>query len=151
MAPGSRAIIYDAMAAGRVGRGERWQFRSVRSEMAITHDGRPLYLSRTLITPASQPLNQLGWMEDANYLGNDDRRGTMRRRIGAVWSVLSIRRCRRIQGVHGGASAMARGRMRCALHQPHRRWPESRSALKLWANRAAGNRSDVRHFPLRKL
>jgi urease accessory protein len=108
MAPGSRALIYDAMAAGRVGRGERWQFRSVRSDIAITLKGRPVYLSRTMITPASQPLEELGWMEEANYLAtmiaaHDETRD---------WSGLANafdQALQAIPGVRGGASALARG------------------------------------------
>jgi len=68
MAPGSRAIIYDALAAGRVGRGERWLFNEIRSETVITRGARPIYLNRARITPRSQPLDQLGWMEGFSYL-----------------------------------------------------------------------------------
>lgn len=68
MAPGSRAIIYDALAAGRVGRGERWQFNEIKSETVITRGTRPVYLNRARIAPRTQPLHQLGWMEGFNYL-----------------------------------------------------------------------------------
>jgi urease accessory protein len=68
MAPGSRAIIYDALAAGRVGRGERWQFNEIRLETVIRRGTRPIYLSRARITPRTQPLDQLGWMEKFNYM-----------------------------------------------------------------------------------
>jgi urease accessory protein len=68
MASGSRAIVYDAMAAGRIGRGERWEFREMASEIAIRRDGRPVYISRSRIIPKVQPLTQLGWMEEFNYL-----------------------------------------------------------------------------------
>lgn len=69
LASGARAIVYDAFAAGRVGRGERWGFRSLISDVAITKNSVPLYLSRSRITPISQPLIQKGWMENANYFG----------------------------------------------------------------------------------
>lgn len=68
MAPGSRAIVYDAIAAGRIGRGERWDFREMASEITIRRDGRPVYISRSRITPGTQPLSQPGWMEGFNYL-----------------------------------------------------------------------------------
>ncbi len=68
MAPGSRAIVYDAIAAGRIGRGERWDFREMASEIAIRRNCRPVYISRSRITPGDQPLTQPGWMEEFNYL-----------------------------------------------------------------------------------
>lgn len=68
MAPGSRAIIYDAVAAGRVGRGERWQFQELRSETVVTRDSRPLYINRSRIVPARLKPAQLGLAEEFNYL-----------------------------------------------------------------------------------
>jgi urease accessory protein len=68
MAPGARAIVYDAIAAGRIGRNECWNFREMHSEIAIRREGRPVYLSRSRIIPLAQPLTQLGWMEEFNYL-----------------------------------------------------------------------------------
>jgi urease accessory protein len=68
MASGSRAIVYDAIAAGRIGRGERWEFREMASEVAIRRDGRPVYISRSRIIPKVQPLTHIGWMEEFNYL-----------------------------------------------------------------------------------
>jgi urease accessory protein len=62
MTKGSRAIIYDAIAAGRVGRGERWQFRELTSEVIVNRDSCRVYLSRACIRPASQPIDQFGWM-----------------------------------------------------------------------------------------
>ena len=68
MAPDSRAIIYDALAVGRVGRGERWLFNEIKSETVIMRGARPIYINRARITPHTQPLDQLGWMEGFNYL-----------------------------------------------------------------------------------
>jgi urease accessory protein len=70
MGAGSRAIIFDAMAAGRIGRGERWRFRELRSEIIVTREGRPLHIGRSRITPAEQPPDQLGIAENFNYLGS---------------------------------------------------------------------------------
>jgi urease accessory protein len=148
MAPGSRALIYDAMAAGRVGRGERWQFHSVRSDIAVTLEGRPVYLSRALVTPASQPLEELGWMEEANYLatmivahdGTKDWSGL----VNAFDQALQT-----IPGVRGGASALARGGCvaRFISLTAH---GLNGAALELWgiARRAIVGRDP---FPLRKL
>lgn len=68
LAPRSRAIVYDAIAAGRIGRGERWAFRELTSELTIRRDLHPVYINRSRITPATQPLSQIGWMEEFNYL-----------------------------------------------------------------------------------
>jgi urease accessory protein len=108
MAKGSRAIIYDAMAAGRVGRGERWEFRTLKSEMAINQSGRPRYLNRARIEPASQPLGDLGWMDNCNYLATLVMAGD----DNFDWASLVIalhKALQGIQGVQGSASAMARG------------------------------------------
>jgi len=108
MGQSSRAIMYDALAAGRIGRGERWRFRELTSTTMITSATRPLYLNRSRITPASQPLDQPGWMEGYNYLAtmvvaaDSDRDWTAL--VAAFDSVL-----RRVTGVQGGASAMAYG------------------------------------------
>ena len=134
------------MAAGRVGRGERWQLRELTSEIAITHDGRPLYLNRTRIAPASQPLEQLGWMERCNYLGTIVMVALMRRTIGSGWRWNSIRRLQGIQGVQGSASAIARWGMCGALYHAQRRPSESERAEAL-GYRAEANWSGWRHFP----
>jgi len=60
MAAGGRAIIYDAIAAGRIGRGDRWVFGELRTESILIRGRRPLYLNRARILPALQPLTQLG-------------------------------------------------------------------------------------------
>ncbi len=70
MASGSRAIVYDAIAAGRIGRAERWAFRELDSEIVIKRAGRPVYISRSRIIPRAQPLSQPGWMEEFNYLAS---------------------------------------------------------------------------------
>lgn len=68
MEPGSRAIIYDAFGAGRIGRGERWVFRELITETMVTCGSRPLYINRARITPSIDPLNQLLWVKDFNYV-----------------------------------------------------------------------------------
>jgi urease accessory protein len=108
MTKGSRAIVYDAMAAGRVGRGERWQFRELTSEVALTHDGRPRYLNRTRIAPALQPVDQLGWMERCNYLGTI----VMATDEPCDWKGLAAvldGELQGIEGVQGSASPIAHG------------------------------------------
>ena len=108
MAPGSRAIIYDALAAGRVGRGERWLFNEMKSETVIMRGARPTYLNRARITPHTQPLDQLGWMEGFNYLATmiilDDSVGN--------WTALSAELdhpMANLPGLMGGVSEIAAG------------------------------------------
>jgi urease accessory protein len=147
MAKGSRAIIYDAMSAGRVGRGERWQFRALKSEVAINQSGRPRYLNRARITPASQPLTDMGWMDNCNYLatlvmaGDDD----------FDWASLVIalhKALQGIQGVQGSASAMARGGC-VARFISVSADALNRTAMKLWAI-ARRELIGLEAFPLRK-
>jgi urease accessory protein len=108
MAAGSRAIIYDAFSAGRIGRGERWVFRELRTETAIVRGAQPLYINRSRIIPRFQPLTQLGWAQDFNYLATIVVVGEAARK----WTSLSaeidsaLRECPR---VHGGASEIGTG------------------------------------------
>jgi urease accessory protein len=51
MGPGSRAILFDAFAAGRIAHGESWAFHEFDSETRAYCAGKPFYLSRTKIEP----------------------------------------------------------------------------------------------------
>jgi urease accessory protein len=51
---GSRAILFDAFAAGRLAHGEAWAFREFDSETRVFCSGSPLYLSRTKIEPPTR-------------------------------------------------------------------------------------------------
>jgi urease accessory protein len=108
MAPGSRALIYDAIAAGRIGRGERWRFGELRSETIVTRGPAPLYLSRSRIIPEENDPDRLGVAEGFNYLasfvvvGEND----------SDWAGLSIEIDRALQKspeVCGGASQIEGG------------------------------------------
>jgi urease accessory protein len=108
MAPQSRAILYDAIAAGRIGRDERWAFRELSSEVVIYRNSLPIYLNRSQIIPEVQPLTQLGWMEDFNYLASIIVVGE----VGPQWS--SVLSCIEtaldaIPGINFGASEIACG------------------------------------------
>jgi urease accessory protein len=70
MARGSRAIILDSMASGRVAHGERWGFTEMDSRTEVNACGRPVYLHRAKIVPAANRPDRLGWMEDFDYLSN---------------------------------------------------------------------------------
>lgn len=68
MARGSRAILLDSFAAGRVARGERWNFSVIDSRTEVTMCGKPAFLNRTKITPAAQRPERLGLMEEFSYM-----------------------------------------------------------------------------------
>ena len=67
MARGSRTIILDSMASGRVAHGERWSFTEVDSRMEVYACGRPGYINRTRIVPGTNRPDRLGWMEEFDY------------------------------------------------------------------------------------
>ena len=68
MARGSRAIILDSMASGRVAHGERWSFTEIDSRVEMYACGRPAYINRTKIVPGKNGPSRLGWMENFDYL-----------------------------------------------------------------------------------
>jgi urease accessory protein len=68
MARGSRAILLDSFAAGRVARGERWNFSEIDSRMEVIVCGKPAFLNRTKINPAAQQPERIGLMEEFSYM-----------------------------------------------------------------------------------
>jgi urease accessory protein len=68
MEGGSRAIFWDALAAGRVARGERWHFHEVDSRIEIILRGKPVFLNRTWICPAGLDPDRLGFAQDFSYM-----------------------------------------------------------------------------------
>jgi urease accessory protein len=68
MARGSRAILLDSMASGRVAHGERWSFTEVDSRTEVYTCGKPAYINRMRIVPATNRPDRLGWMEDFDYM-----------------------------------------------------------------------------------
>jgi len=68
MARGSRAILLDSFAAGRVARGERWNLSEIDSRTEVTMCGKPALLNRTKINPAAQRPEHLGLMEEFSYM-----------------------------------------------------------------------------------
>ena len=55
MGCGSRAILFDSMASGRVAHGERWCFTEIDSRTDVYAGGRPIYLNRTRIDSGKAP------------------------------------------------------------------------------------------------
>lgn len=68
MAAGSRAIVLDSMASGRVAHGERWSFSEMDSRIAVFLCGKPVFLNRTRIVPASRNPREIGLMEEFDYM-----------------------------------------------------------------------------------
>ena len=68
MGRGSRAIVLDSMACGRVAHGERWNFTQIDSRMEIYICGRPVFLNRTKIDPARHTPTLAGAMGDFDYM-----------------------------------------------------------------------------------
>jgi urease accessory protein len=68
LARGSRAILLDSMASGRVAHGERWSFTSMDSRTEVFASGRPAYLNRMRIVPATKRPDRPGWMEEFDYM-----------------------------------------------------------------------------------
>jgi urease accessory protein len=69
---GSRAILFDAFAAGRLAHGESWAFREFDSETRAICNGSPLYLSRAKIAPVPSALSptSLGVAEGFGYVAS---------------------------------------------------------------------------------
>ena len=106
MAPGSCAIVYDALAAGRIGRDERWKFREMSSEISIDFGETVAYLSRSSLIPGINPLGAIGLMDGFDYLGSivAVRNGAESKMdFKAVDTVMAG-----IPGVLAGASGLAR-------------------------------------------
>jgi len=65
---GSRAILIDSMAAGRIAHGERWSFTEMDSRIDVYSCGRPAYINRTKIIPGKQSPAQFGSMQEFDYM-----------------------------------------------------------------------------------
>jgi urease accessory protein len=68
MARGSRAIILDSMASGRIAHGERWSFTEMDLQTEVLMCERPAYINRTRIFPAKNRPDRLGWMQEFDYM-----------------------------------------------------------------------------------
>jgi len=108
MARGSRAIILDSMASGRVAHGERWSFTEVDSRTEVFASGRPAYVNRTRIVPAAKPPERLGWMEDFDYQSSLGLFADGFDRWKELPAALN-EELKRAPGVRGGATLLSRG------------------------------------------
>lgn len=105
MERGSRAILYGAMAAGRIGRGERFAFRAIEDSISIWYAGRPILLSRAILEPAKRKLGGAGLMERFDYLASLVAAGESSGEWGGIATGLQSRL--EVAGVSGGAAPLA--------------------------------------------
>ena len=104
----SRLILWDALAAGRIAHGERWDFREIDSKMQIELRGRTILLNRTRIQPAELDPRRLGFTDDFNYVATlaivTDELNDWHEIVKSLDVELSS-----VPHVYGGASALAAG------------------------------------------
>src|SRR5579863_8103417 len=108
MAGGSRAIILDSMASGRVAHGESWNFTEMDSRTEVRLCDRPVYINRTKIVPARKRPNQLGMMEEFDYMSCMGLFADEFTRWNEVSAALN-EELRSMPDVHGGATLVSRG------------------------------------------
>jgi urease accessory protein len=66
----ARALLWDAMACGRVARNERWKFREIVSDIEVLVRGKTVWLSRTKINPDALSPERIGVAEAYAYSGS---------------------------------------------------------------------------------
>lgn len=102
MAPGSTALVWDALAAGRIAYGERWAFRRFENSLRARVGGVPVYGERTRIEPEGLSPRQAFRMGEYGYLCallalGDEERGWAE--LAETW--------RAILAAHGGGGGGA--------------------------------------------
>lgn len=108
MARGSRAIILDSMASGRVAHGERWSFTEMDLRTEVYASGRPAYVNRTRIAPGTNRPDRPGWMEDFDYMSCMGLFADGFMRWKEVCAALN-EELKSAPNVHGGATLVSRG------------------------------------------
>jgi urease accessory protein len=108
MARGSRAIILDSMASGRVAHGERWSFTEIDSRTEVFACGRPAYINRTRIVPAKNRPDQLGLMEEFDYMSCMGLFADGFTRWKEVSAAMN-EELKTVPNVRGGATLLSRG------------------------------------------
>jgi urease accessory protein len=108
MAAGSRAILLDSMASGRVAHGERWSFTEMDSRTEVFLCGKPAFLNRTRIDPAERNPRGLGLLEGFDYMSCVGLFADGFENWHAVASAMNAELARARQ-VCGGVSLVSRG------------------------------------------
>ena len=67
LAPGATVLLWDAIASGRVARGERWAFTSLENEIRIVTASGQSVLERYALAPAA---HGIGWAAAWDYVGS---------------------------------------------------------------------------------
>jgi urease accessory protein len=108
LASGATALLWDAIASGRIARGERWRFTSLENEIRITTASRGSALERFCLAPETE-LGRIGLAEGWDYVAsfyviNDAV-------IAETWSRLETRLALVLDGhsgpILGGVSTLA--------------------------------------------
>lgn len=69
LAPGATILLWDAIASGRIARGERWAFATFENEIRITTASGSALLERFALDPATN-LGAIGLATDWNYVAS---------------------------------------------------------------------------------
>lgn len=108
LSAGANLMAWDAWALGRVARGESWEFESLDSRIDIRRCGRPVFIDRFALRPASRRLGALpgsdGHAYVASWLAVGDE-GARWEETAAEWGDLAA--C--IPGVRAAGSSLAEG------------------------------------------
>jgi len=108
LARGSRAILLDSMASGRVAHGERWSFRKMDSRTDVHLCGKPVYLNRMKIDPSANRPDRPGWMGEFDYTACIGMFADGFARWQEVADAMNAR-TPNAPNIAGGASVLARG------------------------------------------
>lgn len=69
LAPGATLLLWDAVASGRIARGERWAFTDLGNDIRITTASGSTLLERYLLDPSTD-LGRVGLAEEWNYVAS---------------------------------------------------------------------------------
>lgn len=69
LAPGATLLLWDALASGRMARGERWAFTDLENEIRITTASGDSLIERYVLDPATD-LGAVGLVEEWNYVAS---------------------------------------------------------------------------------
>ena len=147
MARGSRAILLDSMACGRVAHGERWVFTEIDSRTEVYASGRPAFINRSRIVPASNRPDRLGWMEEFDYMSSMGLFGDGFTRWPQVAAALNVE-LNSVPEVRGGATLLSRGG--CVVRFLARSASEMTAASKKLWDAARGQFAGLPPFDHRK-
>jgi len=75
--PGARLVFWEGFMAGRVGRGERWQFREITLETRLLWNQQPVYLDRFRLPNGLErspcAMGECGYLGTGFYVGEHAR------------------------------------------------------------------------------